>query len=119
MRPGAACKAEPEDGDPEWCQQQQLLADVQNPGHQPGSFQRVAQGARFAQREGPVVQGTGLHGKEKKGKLRRASRLVEPPTADPHGGWCGGRRLEAVAYPISHCLRSTRGQTLQAKAAFA
>jgi hypothetical protein len=24
----------------------------------------------------------------------------EPPTADPHGGWCGGRRLAAVAYPI-------------------
>ena len=26
--------------------------------------------------------------------------LHEPPTADPHGGWCGGRRLETVAYPI-------------------
>ena len=24
----------------------------------------------------------------------------EPPTADPHGGWCGGRRQAAVAYPI-------------------
>jgi len=23
-------------------------------------------------------------------QLRRASRLVEPPPADPHGGWCGG-----------------------------
>jgi hypothetical protein len=23
--------------------------------------------------------------------LRRASQLVEPPTADPHGGWCGGQ----------------------------
>ena len=35
-----------------------------------------------------------------KEKLRRAGQLVEPPTADPHGGWCGGRRLEAVTYPI-------------------
>ena len=33
-------------------------------------------------------------------RLRRASRLVEPPTADPHGGWCGGRELETPAYPI-------------------
>ena len=24
----------------------------------------------------------------------------EPPTADPHGGWCGGRWLAAGAYPI-------------------
>ena len=32
--------------------------------------------------------------------LRQACQLVEPPTADPHGGWCGGRRIEPVAYPI-------------------
>jgi hypothetical protein len=25
---------------------------------------------------------------------RRARQLIEPPTADPHGGWCGGRRRE-------------------------
>ena len=32
--------------------------------------------------------------------LRLASQLVEPPTADPHGGWCGGWRLETSGYPI-------------------
>ena len=26
--------------------------------------------------------------------------LHEPPTADPHGGWCGGWGLEASGYPI-------------------
>ena len=25
---------------------------------------------------------------------------IIPPTADPHGGWCGGRELEAAGYPI-------------------
>jgi RNA-directed DNA polymerase len=40
--------------------------------------------------------------------LRRASPLVEPPTADPHGGWCGGWRLETAAYPISaHWMEAT------------
>ena len=29
-----------------------------------------------------------------------ASQLVEPPTADPHGGWCGGWELETPGYPI-------------------
>ena len=28
--------------------------------------------------------------------------LHEPPTADPHGGWCGGWELEAPGYPIRH-----------------
>ena len=32
--------------------------------------------------------------------LRRARQLVEPPTADPHGGWYGGRELETSGYPI-------------------
>ena len=27
--------------------------------------------------------------------------LHEPPTADPHGGWCGGWELETPGYPIS------------------
>jgi len=31
--------------------------------------------------------------REKRGKLRRACRLVEPFTADPYGGWCGGWEL--------------------------
>ena len=33
--------------------------------------------------------------------ISRARQLVEPPTADPHGGWCGEGRLEAGPYPIS------------------
>jgi len=32
--------------------------------------------------------------------LRRARQLVEPPTADPHGGWCGGRGRATSGYPI-------------------
>jgi hypothetical protein len=30
----------------------------------------------------------------------------EPPTADPHGGWCGGWGLETPGYPISDHLCS-------------
>ena len=26
--------------------------------------------------------------------------LHEPPTADPHGGWCGGWGLETPGYPM-------------------
>ena len=26
--------------------------------------------------------------------------LHEPPTADPHGGWCGGWELKTPGYPI-------------------
>ena len=33
-------------------------------------------------------------------RLSRARQFVEPPTADPHGGWCGEGRLEAGPYPI-------------------
>ena len=30
--------------------------------------------------------------------------LHEPPTADPHGGWCAGWELKTPGYPISrHC----------------
>ena len=34
--------------------------------------------------------------------------LHEPPTADPHGGWCGGRRIETVAYPIGRLAVTPR-----------
>ena len=34
--------------------------------------------------------------------------LHEPPTADPHGGWCGGWRLEASGYPIRPTHPGTR-----------
>ncbi|MEO5607342.1 MAG: hypothetical protein ABIR13_07165 [Polaromonas sp.] len=40
-----------------------------------------------------------------KRKLHRASQLFEPPTADPHGGWCGGWKLESSGYPISRLLK--------------
>ena len=53
---------EPEDGDPAWRQQQKLLAHGENPGDAAGATQRVVEGARAGQREGPVVQGPGLHG---------------------------------------------------------
>jgi hypothetical protein len=43
---------------------------------------------------------------QKKGRLRRASRHIEPPTVDPHGGWCGDWELEAQA------TRLGRTQTL-------
>ena len=46
------------------------------------------------------MQGPGLHHLKER-TLRRASRLVEPPTADPHGGWCGGWGSETPGYPIS------------------
>ena len=34
--------------------------------------------------------------------------LHEPPTADPHGGWCGGWRLAASGYPIGRHFGTTR-----------
>lgn len=66
--------------------QQQLLADVQNPGDQPSDIQRVAKGARFAQCEGPVVQGTGLHGKEEENFVERAALLNRPLRTRTVGG---------------------------------
>ena len=63
------------------------MADVQNPGDQPGHFQRVVTGAGFAQRERPVVQGAGLHGKEEKeGFVERANLLNRPLRTRMVGG---------------------------------
>lgn len=94
------------DGDPAWRQQQKLLVHGENPGSAAGTEQRVVAGARLAQCERSVVQGPGLYGKgEKKSFVERAN-LVFPPTADPHGGWCGGWGLETRGYPIrSHAHR--------------
>ena len=39
--------------------------------------------------------------------------LHEPPTADPHGGWCGGQELETPGYPIrrhSYACRLEAGE---------
>ncbi|MDO9571864.1 MAG: hypothetical protein Q7J58_21140, partial [Hydrogenophaga sp.] len=79
---------EPEVGDSARMQQQQLLADVQNTGDQPGHLQRVVTGARFAQRERTVVQGTGLYGKEEKreGFVERADLLNRPLRTRTVGG---------------------------------
>ncbi|WP_187292297.1 hypothetical protein [Candidatus Symbiobacter mobilis] len=62
----------PEIGDSARSQQQQLLADVQNPGYQSGHIQRVVTGAGFAECERPVVQSTGIHGYETKDFVERA-----------------------------------------------
>ena len=32
----------------------------------------------------------------------------EPPTADPHGGWCGGWGLAAPGYPIMRLWLQTQ-----------
>ena len=44
-------------------------------------------------------------------RLSRASHLVEPPTADPHGGWCGGRGRETPGYPIGQHACVTDGSS--------
>ena len=90
---------EPEDGNPTWRQQPQLLAHGENPGAAAGTVQCVVESAGLGQRQRPVVQGPGLY--DLKGiRLRQASQLVEPPTAGPHGGWCGGWELDTPGYPI-------------------
>ena len=52
---------EPEDGNPAWRQQQELLAHGENPGIAAGVVQRVVESARAGQRERPVVKSPGLH----------------------------------------------------------
>nr|WP_202961143.1 hypothetical protein [Candidatus Symbiobacter mobilis] len=76
----------PEVGDSARSQQQQLLADVQNPGNQSGDIQCVARGARFAECERPVVQGTGLLGYEAKYIVERADLLNRPLRTRTVGG---------------------------------
>jgi hypothetical protein len=36
--------------------------------------------------------------------------LHEPPTADPHGGWCGGWGLETPGYPIRRLLEELHAE---------
>ena len=40
-----------------------------------------------------------------------SERLVEPPTADPHGGWCGGWELATPGYPIRSHQRRARANS--------
>ena len=49
----------PEDREPAWRQQPELLAYGANPGGTAGPFQCLAGGARPPQRQGPVVQAQG------------------------------------------------------------
>ena len=51
---------EPEDGNPAWRQQQELLAHGENPGAAAGTVQCVVESAGLGQRQRPVVQGPGL-----------------------------------------------------------
>ena len=90
---------EPEVGDSARMQQQQLLADVQNSGDQPGHFNAWLREQGLLSVKDLWCKAQGYTEKKGKGFVERAN-LVVPPIEDPHGGWCGGRRLEAVAYPI-------------------
>ncbi len=64
-------------------------------------FQRVVTGARFAQCERPVVQGTGLHGKEEEENfVERANLLNRPLQTRMVGGVGGGWELDVPGYPI-------------------
>ena len=76
--------------DPAPCQQQELLADVQNSGDTAGRIQRVVEGAGFAQRESPVVQGPGLHGKEKRKSFVERAGLLNRPLRTRMVGGVGG-----------------------------
>ena len=105
-----------------------LLAHGANPGDTTGAEQHVVGSAGTTEREGSVVQGPGLHASENfvaqanllntlqaapardAPTLRQAQIVLRTvcvqaqPTADPHGGWCGGCRLETSGYPIRrHC----------------
>ena len=76
---------EPEDGDPAWRQQQELLAHGANPGAAAGAVQRVVESARLGQREGPVVQGPGLH-HMRENFVERADLLNRPLRTRTVGG---------------------------------
>lgn len=69
-----------------------------DPGAAARPVQRMVESARPGQRERAVVQGPGLH-RVRENFVERAN-LVVPPTADPHGGWCGGWELETPGYPF-------------------
>jgi len=96
---------EPEVGDSTRLQQQQLLADVQNPGDQPGHFNAWLREQGLLSVKDLWCKAQGYTAQKKRGKLRRACQLFEPPTADPHGGWCGGWELETPGYPIGRPQR--------------
>ena len=83
----AARKAEPEDGDPAWRQQQELLAHGENSGGAAGVVQRVVESAGTGQRERAVVKSPGLYElKDKKNFVERADLLNRPLRTRTVGG---------------------------------
>lgn len=75
---------EPEDGDPAWRQQQELVAHGAHLGVAASTVQRVVESARSGQREKPVVQSAGLH--ELNGFVERADLLNRPLRTRTVGG---------------------------------
>ncbi len=99
----------PAPGDHDSHQPQRLLASGQDTGNTDRDDQRVAPktGTAFDPRpmdESPRLRVTETIRKD------RLLRIEEPPGADPHAGWCGGRGLNTPAYPISLQLVSAHGQ---------
>ena len=41
--------------------------------------------------------------------------LHEPPTADPHGGWCGGWGLDTPGYPLGRSRYAEQAERLSRK----
>ena len=66
-----------------WREQPELLAHVQVSGCSTGFVKCVVEGARGGQRQGPVVQGPGLH---VKGFVERANLLNRPLRTRTVGG---------------------------------
>jgi hypothetical protein len=63
--------------------------------------------AKHALGRGPWLGPVNAHGTRKKHfRCRRLPRGGEPPGADPHARWCGGRELETPAHPIGPCFNS-------------
>ena len=76
---------EPEDGDPAWRQQQELLAHGTHPGVAASPVQRVVESARLGQRKRLVVQGPELH-HVRENFVERADLLNRPLRTRTVGG---------------------------------
>ena len=69
---------------------QGVVASVQNSGYPAGRIQRVVEDAGFAQCERPMVQGPGLHGKEKRKSFVERADLLNRPLQTRMMGGVGG-----------------------------
>ena len=103
-QPPAGFGRPPEDGDPAWRQQPELLAH----GANPGPSQCLAGGARPPQRQGPVVLGTGPHGSSH--FVERANSLNRPLRTRTVGGVrAGGEKpLARFGHVRYYACRSLR-----------